>query len=181
MAIKLFVISILILNIVCCNNNSSKSNSISNNERIKFLNNASSKDSIVQYFLQYINQNNLATTLVNYEDHLINEKILESTSITSFEKFITTTIANNNNGLCILKADLKKFQNTNTKFNYPIIDNKYEEISNKSKEYILYNYLMSNGGLNIYEALKYAVENNVITFEKKYFYLFLLMPNKSCD
>jgi hypothetical protein len=153
------------------------------NKRLQQLTTIKSSDEFMTIFLKFIKDNQLENALLQYEDELIANKQLSGTDEAAYQKYFTLLIQSENKDRCISKATKEKlfklfFSNSpDYKAYKKKLDN--DEVTG-TKEYNITDYLSDNGSVQFSEALDYALMDNTLTLEKRYFYLMLTAPTKVC-
>ncbi len=154
------------------------------NNRIDQLSNAKSEDEFMSLFLKFIKDNKLEAALVQYEQELIESKKLEGPDDDAYQKYFNSIIQSEKDDRCITKSSkenlFKSFFSNSA--DYKAFQKKFDadDISKASKEFNFLQYISDEGGLQFKEALEYALLDNSLTLEKKYFYLMQVAPSKIC-
>ncbi len=148
--------------------------------RINQLTTTVASDEFMGLFLQFVQDNKLAADLVNYEDELVQQQYLDGHDLKSFDKYFERIITEEEDKRCISKALAKKIAPLVAKFDYPDYKRKMEDADGGgTKEFNFLNYLKYEGNM-WREALEEALKDNKLSTDKKYFYLFVTMPSKTC-
>jgi hypothetical protein len=154
------------------------------NNRIEQLSSAKSTDEFMSLFLKFIKDNKLEAHLIQYENELIESKKLEGPDDAAYQKYFNSIIQSEKDDRCISKASkenlFKLFFSASADFK--AFQKKFDADDNSkaSKEFNFLQYISDEGGLQFKEALEYALLDNPLTLEKKYFYLIQTAPFKTC-
>lgn len=154
------------------------------NNRVDQLSKAKTTDEFMSLFLKFIKDNKLENPLIQYEQELIDSKQLEGPDDAAYQKYFNAIIQSEKEERCISKAskeNLFKIFFSNTP-DYKAFQKRFDEDDNSkaSKEFNFLQYIADEGGVQFKEALEYALLDNSLTLEKKYFYLMQTAPSKMC-
>lgn len=148
--------------------------------RLRQLLTTAPSDSFMTVFLRFISKNGLAEKLVAMETDLYKRKFLKGYDLISFRQYLLTTVRQPKDPRCVDKALLDGVLASYALFDYGNYRDRIGSLGQKgTKEYIYLEYLKEEG-VQWREALRYALEGNTLRTDKKYFYLWVTLPNKTC-
>jgi hypothetical protein len=177
-----FLTSFNILIFSCCTSESE----LTEKQRIDKLSSIKSDDEFMNVFLTYLKNNNTIGSIVKYETELLKRKELEGTDLDSYKKYfeylIKSSESNDASERCVNK-DIQK------KFTHPFFLNsdEYKEYDKKVKNGLIgsqdYKYItiLASAGSPTVESIKFWIYKSKLTSERRYFYLMVTMPTKTCD
>lgn len=177
---KVLLMCIIAMSFSSCNGQKS---GFSQKERVDILTKVKTNDEFMNCFLKCIKENNLYEPLIQYEDELVAKKELDGYDEKSLNNFFEKLIIDDNKNRCVSKEIFLKLTPFFSKFDY----SEYEKSlrngnTRRTKEYDLIEYLKNTGSpFPEWGAFEYALKDNELTTDKKYFYLLMAMPYKQCD
>lgn len=149
--------------------------------RLRQLLSASPSDSFMAVFLRYVSKNGLAEKLVALETDLYKRKFLKGYDLLSVRQYLLTMARQKTDPRCVRKGLLDGLLSTYAAFQYDDYRQRVAGSGQKgTKEFVYLEYLKEEG-VQWREALRYALEGNTLQTDKKYFYLWITLPNKSCQ
>lgn len=150
-------------------------------KRLEQFKSAKPSDPFMQLFLDFAVKNGVAENLVALETDLYSRKFMKGFDPVSARKYLTSTARQAKDNRCVAKTLMEGFKGTYQLFDYTEYQKKVEASGQKgTKEFVFLEYIKEEGA-QWREALLYALENNTLSVEKKYYYLWLTMPAKVCQ
>lgn len=150
-------------------------------KRLEQFKSAKPSDPFMQLFVDFAIKNGVAEKLVALETDLYSRKYMKGYDPASARQYLINLARQPKDNRCVSKAISDGFKGTYQLFDYSAYQQKMKAAEQKgTKEFVFLEYLKEEGA-QWREALLYALENNMLSVEKKYYYLWLTLPVKVCQ